>query len=71
MSNSKAEKKADLRKKLNLKTDETNPVKAIDLKTGEVHFRVRQMKGFKPGITMNVEKSRAEGWAKKGFGKIV
>lgn len=71
MSDNKASKKAELRKKLNLKDSETTPVKAIELKTGQVKFRVRQMKGFKPGITMNVEKSKAEGWAKKGFGKIV
>lgn len=47
------------------------PVKMKKPGPNEVKFRVKMMKGFKAGQTLAVDKSRAEGWAKKGYGKIV
>lgn len=58
----------------NDKKKESTPEKRekhlADLATGEVRFRVKQMKGFRPGETINVEKKRAEGWAEEGKGEI-
>lgn len=50
------------------KAPKKRPAKPGD---GQTYFRVKHMRGFKPGERIVVDKKRAEGWEKKGYGQAV